>query len=96
MRGASWLCVCVCAVSLSADEGDAVVEEDVTQDDDAADITSQVNIGPGVFGLQQSAAAAQVAAFDASTGALYQQAKGQGFSRGGRPCVYPHLGSSTV
>jgi len=39
-----------CAVSLSADEGDAVVEEDVTQDDDAADITSQVNMDPGGIG----------------------------------------------
>jgi hypothetical protein len=29
-----------------ADEGDAVVEEDVTQDDDAADITSQVRFQP--------------------------------------------------
>lgn len=32
---------CVCCRS---DEGDAVIEEDVTQDDDAADITSQVGL----------------------------------------------------
>lgn len=31
-------------VACSADDGDAVVEEDVSQDDDAADITSQVKL----------------------------------------------------
>lgn len=36
------LFACGAAVVCSGDEGDAVVEEDVSQDDDAADITSQV------------------------------------------------------
>lgn len=35
-------CPAVLLFPYRADEGDAVVEEDVTQDDDAADITSQV------------------------------------------------------